>query len=55
MEFIREAVPGIYKEKSTGIEIENPDFILEGDLHVKDSGTIEDVVKAGFNPDDWLM
>jgi len=47
---ISKAEPGEYTEHSTGITIKDPDFIISGDVEVKDSASIDSIKKNGFYP-----
>jgi hypothetical protein len=52
---IQVAKPGIYKERSTGIEVENPDFLVQWSVvGITDYKNIYKYKDVGFEPADWV-
>ncbi len=47
---IQEAPPGVYKERTTGAAITNPDYIAQLNVIVKDTEGIEYCKKYGYRP-----
>lgn len=51
-ESISEAEEGIYKERATGVEVENPDFLTSWTINQSDPKSLENNKLYGFEPPD---
>lgn len=51
-ESISEAAEGVYRERSTGVEINNPDFLSSWTIHQSNPDSLENNKLYGFEPPD---
>lgn len=50
LESITAADPGEYTERSTGIIVENPDFLVRWTIRVSDNDSLAEIKQFGFYP-----